>query len=351
MATTTPTAAGTQLQKGSDRRVTLRRLFENQRPELSKLLPRGMSPDRLFRMALTECVKNPKLLECTAESWALAIQTCAAQGLYPDSGLGYMYLIPSNNSKKDARGGWQKVMEVRAQRGYQGDIALARKSGELADIYAEVVHAKDQYKVTKGLNRNIEHVPYDGDDDPGALRACYAVAKLRSGEIAWVTLTKRDVERHKKSAQGTDREDSPWRAHEDAMWKKTAVRELFKWLPKASEEAERIAAEISGAAEAPEPAIDVSAVSVPIDEPADPLDRLTEELTARGGDQEAADQPAPKGCAHPAVPPSRVAGLAHGKSIACPDCGEELSNPEAKDPAVPEPTPAPKKSGQGRLSE
>jgi recombination protein RecT len=242
---TTPSTPGKELSRPQQQRLTLRRLFENQKQELVNLLPRGMDPDRLYRMALTECVKNPKLLECSAESWALAMQTCAAQGLYPDSALGYMYLIPSNNSK-NVGGKWIKVMEVRAQRGYQGDIKLARNTGEIAKIGAEVVYARDHYKVTKGLDPNIEHVPYDGDDDPGALRACYAFAKiLSSGEIVFVALTKRDVMRHKAASQGADGEDSPWKKHEAAMWRKSAIRELFKWLPKDSDKAEQVARALS----------------------------------------------------------------------------------------------------------
>lgn len=241
MATTTtaapaPTKALTVQQQ---RRVTLRNLFEQQRPELAKLLPRGMDPDRLFRMALTECIKNPELLECTAESWALAVQTCAQQGLYPDSGLGYMYLVPRNNRKRGTK-------DVNAMRGYQGDIKLARNTGEISDIYAEVVYAKDTYKVTKGLNRNIVHEPYEGDDDPGALKACYAVAKLRTGEVAFVALTKRDVERHRKSSESAEEDWSPWKKHEAGMWRKTAIHELFKWLPKASEAMELAARDIAG---------------------------------------------------------------------------------------------------------
>jgi hypothetical protein len=33
-------------------------------------------------------------------------------------------------------------------------------------------------------------------------------------------------------------------------------------------------------------------------------------------------------CGHPAVPPSRLAKLGKGKSLSCPDCGEDLTNPE-----------------------
>lgn len=326
--TTTPAPAGQAPGKDivkESPRQTLRMLFEKQRPELSKLLPRGMDIDRLYRMALTECVKNPKLLECTQESWALAMQVCASQGLYPDSGLGYMYLIPRNNSKKLPNGNWVKRMEVSAQRGYQGDIALARKTGEIADIYAEVVYQKDHYRVVKGLDRNIEHIPSE-DEDPGPLRACYAVAKLRSGETAWVTLTRRDVERHKASAQGTDDKDSPWKKHEAEMWKKTAIRALAKWLPKSTEAAEtavrQLATDEGRVIETT--GVDLGRVELPSGPPSGgALDRVTEQLAAGAQDQGSVSDT--EGCPHPGVPTTIPAG----ETIVCGKCGEEFTSEAA----------------------
>lgn len=330
-------AEGKALTRVQAQRMTLRNLFETQKPELRKLLPRGMDLDRLERMALTECVKNPALLECTAESWALAMQTCAQQGLYPDSALGYMYLIPRNNSKKVGNE-WKKFNEVTAQRGYQGDIQLARNTGEIADIYAEVVYTKDTYKVTKGLNRDIVHEPAE-DDDPGELRAVYAVAKLKSGEVAFVTLRRSDVMRHKASAQGTDRADGPWKAHEAAMWKKTAIHELFKWLPKASEKMDNAVRSITGEGSAP---IDVTAIGRSEVE-LEPRPLGLAEVTARleAGAEEAeppAPQAAPKDCPHKAVPPSRVAITPKGTTVVCVDCGQEF--PGEADPATSAEPPA-----------
>lgn len=245
MATQMQSAQPTRaLAPAAAKRDTLRTFFEKQRPELSMVLPKGVSLDRMIRIALTACLKDPKLLDCTQQSWALAMQTCCAQGLYPDSALGEMYLIARNNSKKRPDGTWEKVMEVTAQRGYQGDIALARRSGEIADIYAEVVYEKDHYKVRKGLDRGIEHEPYDGDDDPGPLKAAYAVAKMRSGEVAFVTLSRRDVMRHKARSEGADRDSSPWVRDEAAMWRKSAIRELFKWLPRATDAMAQVASQI-----------------------------------------------------------------------------------------------------------
>jgi recombination protein RecT len=321
MATDTVTTGSKALTPAQQKRVTLRGLFEQQRPELAKLLPRGMDPDRLFRMALTECIKNPQLLECTAESWALAVQTCAQQGLYPDSGLGYMYLVPRKNRKR--RGDqWLEEMEVSAMRGYQGDIKLVRNTGELEDIWAEVVYSRDLYKVKKGLNRDIVHEPFDGDD-PGELKACYAVAKLRSGEVAFVTLTKRDVMRHKASSQGAESDYSPWKKHEAAMWRKTAIHELAKWLPKSSEAVEQAVREITG-----ERVIDVrpmEAATVP-SAPASGLEGLTAKLEEARAERAAAEAELPAGCAHVSLFGKKAA---RGKKLVCPDCGEELAEAPA----------------------
>ncbi len=89
------------------------------------------------------------------------------------------------------------------------------------------------------------------------------------------------------------------------------------------------------------------------------LSALTERLKAE------APAPAPAtACSHPAVPPSKVASLAAGHTLVCPDCGEELSNPEAKPepekaasvpppgtPAAQQNVKAPAGKGQRRLVE
>lgn len=295
-----------------EKRMTLRALFDQQKPELAKLLPRGMSADRLYRLALTECTKNPKLLECTMESWALALQTCAAQGLYPDSGMGYMYLIPSNNSKKVGNE-WKKFMEVRAQRGYQGDMRLWRNTGEIADIWAEVVYQKDTFVVKKGTERSIVHEPFAGEEDPGPLLACYAVAQFKDGTKAWVNLTKREVLRHKASAMDADNDKSPWKLHEAEMWKKTAIHVLSKWMPKESEKSEAAAVAIEK--DAPPSAgqiidtVALESVSLPAapEGPRSALDRIADSAGE---------------CGHPKIAEHLKTAE---KPTVCPDCGSEVA--------------------------
>ena len=104
------------------------------------------------------------------------------------------------------------------------------------------------------------------------------------------------------------------------MWKKTAIHELFKWLPKASEAMESAVRQVVG-----DQAIDVTPIegaSVPLEAPTG-LDGLTARLE-EGNEAKAA----PKDCSHPSIPPSKVGALKPGKSLVCVDCGEELK-PEA----------------------
>jgi recombination protein RecT len=348
MSTTTNTP---QADPKKDRRIALRQLMGAQKTELVKLLP-AAKVERLLRVALTECVRNPQLLACTAESWALALNACAAWGLYPDSSLGYVYLISRENRKKPG-----KPMEVQAMRGYQGDIQLARNTGEIADLYCEVVYEKDEYQVTKGLSRDIKHVPYAGPDDPGPLRAVYAVARLKSGETAWVDLSARDVARHRAASESASSDYSPWNKHTAAMWKKSAIRELVKWLPRASEKMEDAVAKI-GTDDARQAVIDVAAAEateIPVEGQGDALDRLADALGAPDAEPPAEREPgqdddeAPGGvCTHPGIPQAYIDNMPEGEEKTCEKCGEVIRGPGR---ITREKAEKKGKAGQARLSE
>jgi recombination protein RecT len=70
----------------------------------------------------------------------------------------------------------------------------------------------------------------------GGLLGTYAYARMINGAMSRVVeLGRDDIERIKKSADGTGTEYSPWRNHEEAMWLKSAVRQLRKWVPTSAE--------------------------------------------------------------------------------------------------------------------
>jgi recombination protein RecT len=213
-------------------------------------------------------------------------------------------------------------------------MLLARRSGEIADIWAEVVYERDVYDVQLGTERRIAHRPHLGEDR-GALVACYAVARMRDRtDTVFLSLTREDVMRHRASSDSADRDWSPWKKHEPEMWRKTAIHALFKWLPRG----DRLDDAVRRILDSDAPAGDARALAdVPLAGALSGLSTLTARLTPAGPVvevvPEAAAPPATavvvmrepgQDCAHAKIPPSRLTG---GKVIVCPDCGEELREP------------------------
>jgi recombinational DNA repair protein RecT len=56
-------------------------------------------------------------------------------------------------------------MQAKFIPGYRGLIVLARRSGEISNIYAEAVYEGDRFEVELGLTPKLLHVPnYDSDE-------------------------------------------------------------------------------------------------------------------------------------------------------------------------------------------
>jgi recombination protein RecT len=145
-------------------------------------------------------------------------------------------------------------LEILGIVGYQGHIELMYRAGAVASVIAEVVYSGDKFDYQPGRDDVPSHVIDWDAEDRGRLRLAYAYARMKDGAVSKViVLAKRDIDRIKASSQGSDSEYSPWVKHESAMWLKSAVRQLQKWVPTSAEfrreqlrakaEAERVADE------------------------------------------------------------------------------------------------------------
>lgn len=200
---------------------------------LRAALPKHIKLDAFVRVTLAAMQTNPKLFECSQESILLSLMRAASYGLVPDGGaLGHGYLVPFWNGKA-------KRMDCQFVPGYRGLIKLARNSGEVADVWAEVVYEADMQPPGKfhyelGLDQTLEHKRNDVVEDAGQLLYAYAVARFKDGEKRFVVMNRREVLAIKsKTASRTKEGDvfGPWQDHEGEMWKKTVVRRLSKMLP------------------------------------------------------------------------------------------------------------------------
>jgi len=193
-----------------------------------------LDPERLMRVALS-LARQPQLADCTPTSILSCVMQSAQLGLEPI--LGRCYYIPFNAKKGEV---WEKQAQFIL--GYQGLIELARRSGQIKMIYAEVVCRNDQFSYELGLNPDLKHVPAPGDR--GEKVGVYAVVRYKDDGFNFIYLTKADVEKAKaRSASVKSKRQSPWDTDEDAMWKKTAIRALRSVLPLQVEQALQVETE------------------------------------------------------------------------------------------------------------
>ena len=192
---------------------SLAQLITQMKPEIARALPKHLNPDRMARIATTALRQTPALARCTPESFLGALLTASQLGLEPGP-TGDAYLVPYGNVCTFVPG-------------YRGLIRLARNSGQLRDIWAEVVFANDDFSYSLGLHRDLVHVPAKGDR--GTPVYVYAAAELADGGRPFVVMSVDEVEAIRgRSKAGRN---GPWVTDWSAMAKKTAVKQLAKWLP------------------------------------------------------------------------------------------------------------------------
>ena len=200
---------------------------ENARNQLASVAAKHMSPERMMRVVANAIRTTPKLQEAEPLSMLGALMNCAALGLEPNTQLGHAYLVPFFNGRK-------KVTEVQLLIGYKGYIDLARRSGMLTSIHADVVYSDDQHFSSEyGSNQHLRHVP---GPRKGDRLGAYCHIKVKNGDLTGeghVYMTADEILAIRDASQGWNSAkkfgktvDSPWSAHADRMWAKTAVRRL-----------------------------------------------------------------------------------------------------------------------------
>lgn len=154
-----------------------------------------------------------------------ALLDAARLGL--DPGTEQYYLTPRRVKGK---------LEILGIVGYQGYVELMYRAGAISSIVAEVVHTNDSFRYQPGRMDRPEHeIDWDADDR-GDRRLVYSYAVMKDGATSRVVVLNRaDIDRIKKSATAADSEYSPWQTNPEAMWLKSAVRQLAKWVPTSAE--------------------------------------------------------------------------------------------------------------------
>jgi len=213
-------------QQGTTPEQGLQNMLASNFKAIQSLVPKHVTPERLARLGLNAATRNPKLFDCDPATLVGAIVNCAALGVEPNL-IGHAYILPFWNNKT-------KQMEAQFQLGFKGTIDLARRSGELKQLYTHEVYEGDDFHYSYGLNKDLHHVPC-GEDDPSKVTHFYAVYHLKDGGSDFVVMTRNQVEKHRdrftKSKDKSGNVFGPWKDHFVEMAKKTVIIKLLKTAP------------------------------------------------------------------------------------------------------------------------
>ncbi|WCK53868.1 recombination protein RecT [Aneurinibacillus sp. Ricciae_BoGa-3] len=192
---------------------TIAAYLKKMAPEIEKALPSHLNAERLGRIALTTIRTTPKLLECNVPSLLGAVMQAAQLGLEPGL-IGHCYIIPYGR-------------EAQFIIGYKGMIDLARRSGQIQNIYAHSVYEADDFDYELGLNPKLVHKPAPGRR--GEMKYVYAVAHFKDGGYQFEVMDTEEIERRRQRSKAS--KNGPWVTDYEEMAKKTVIRHMWKYLP------------------------------------------------------------------------------------------------------------------------
>lgn len=212
-----------------DPKDSVRALVLQMKSQFALALPKHITPDRFMRVALTAINKTPKLLECSKDSLLAALMDCSQFGLEPDGRKAH--LIPY-------RGMVKLIFD------YKGLVDLARRSGQISDIHADIVCESDFFEYSFGTEGKLIHKPALANR--GSVVGAYSFVKLKDGSVSYEVMSVEEIEAVKERSEGWKAfkekkiSTNPWHTDWSEMAKKTVFRRHSKWLPLSSEFQEAI---------------------------------------------------------------------------------------------------------------
>lgn len=193
----------------------------SQAKSIEAQLPPGIDPKRFMRTAVNAIsthAQADQLLQADRQSLFMACQKAAGDGLVIDG--------------KEAT-----LVVFKGQAAYipmvQGLVKLARNSGEISSIIAEVVYSADQFVYRPGIDEQPQHTP-DWFGDRGEPVGCYAVVTTKTGEKIASVMRKDRIMAIGNGGRNGKQYTPGQGAHWMEWWKKTAIKNVLKYAPRST---------------------------------------------------------------------------------------------------------------------
>lgn len=148
-----------------------------------------------------------------------------------DQNLGYAYIVPFKNSKKNEDGTWSKKTEASFILGWKGMHQLALRTGAYKTI--NVIDIREGELVS--YNRLTEEVGINFIEDEDERESKKVIGyvgyyRLVNGAEKTIYMTVKQIENHEKKNRKGEYMGKGWRDDFDAMARKTVYRRLIgKW--------------------------------------------------------------------------------------------------------------------------
>lgn len=135
-----------------------------------------------------------KLQLCEPKQVVMEALKAAVLHLPINKSLGFAYIIPFQNSKKDDKGNWIKVYEPVFQMGYKGFIQLAMRTGQYRTINADVVYEGELRKA----NKLTGEIAFDGEKKSDKVVGYFCYFELLNGFSKTLYMTVEQMAEHAK---------------------------------------------------------------------------------------------------------------------------------------------------------
>lgn len=135
-----------------------------------------------------------KLQLCEPKQVVMEALKAAVLHLPINKSLGFAYIIPFQNSKKDDKGNWIKVYEPVFQMGYKGFIQLAMRTGQYRTLNADVVYEGELRKV----NKLTGEIAFDGEKKSDKVIGYFCYFELMNGFSKTLYMTVEQMAAHAK---------------------------------------------------------------------------------------------------------------------------------------------------------
>lgn len=227
----------------------MRGFLKTQATEIALIAPSHIRADTFIAITTDVLARDDLLLQAARNNPVKlvgALMKAARLGLEP--GTEEFYLTP-----RKVKGQWEILGIV----GYQGIVKMIYNAGAVSSVVVETVREHDGFEYFPGRDERPRH-SVDWKSDRGDLALVYAYAVMKDGATSkMVVLNKTDIDKHKAASDSAKSEYSPWNKWPEAMWMKTAARQLGKWVPTSAEVR-------GGEATLAQPSVDTRNVSVSV---------------------------------------------------------------------------------------